>query len=124
MEKYNYVLPIDITSFVYYGGTEEYRDGREDSKIVFRLEESDTIVQDSEFIVEKLRENLKLNVDKNKYVTIRTKFEDYETDKRPVIGVRLPRGIMGLCNPAHFDFTTEETYGKWCDRVSQQAANN
>jgi hypothetical protein len=102
-EVYNHVeLDIDITSFSCYCPTlgYDYADMRDDVTISFRL----SYPEESIHTLGVLSDSLKLNVDKAKYVILRTKFEDWESDKRPRFSVRLPSGYRGIVNPSEFRF--------------------
>lgn len=101
-EKYqNTKVKIDITSFHYFGMTlYSIKETELDSYISFVLED----IEKSDEIVETLRKQLKLNVEKEKYVKIRREFSEYEKDKRPRISVRLPSGYENLSSPPHFYF--------------------
>lgn len=101
-QDYNGInIPIDATTFHYYGHTAgDYYAGKKEADAFISFVPSSEL--DAAQIVADLKNILNLNVDKDKYVFLRTTFESYESDQRPRISVRLPSGYAGLHNPAMF----------------------
>lgn len=100
--NYDTKIMIDAETFTFYGHISDYPydSGKLDSYISFRLLDDSAV----NVTVETLRANLKMRVDKNQYVKLQTTFEDYCTDKRPKITVRLSSGMRGIASPAQFEF--------------------
>lgn len=102
----NQTIVIDMLTFRYYGPTlgYDYHDGKDDGRLTFRLPQIDCDPENIARIVHHLSNALKLNVEKEKYVHARAKFEEYETDRRPVFSIRIPSGYRGMANPPEFSF--------------------
>mgnify|MGYP007001828745 FL=1 len=109
LEKYNIIVPIDVTSFYYYGGS--FGSNQENSGISFSLPEG----LDVDSTVTAIKNSYYKPIEAETMVTVRKDKKEWEPDKRPVITVMLPCGTSGR-NPAQFQFVTEETYIQFCQR--------
>lgn len=96
---------IDPSTLSFYGPINGYSasDNKDYSSISF-------VAYNAVEQVEKIRKSFQLNPEHNKvedYISVRTEFEEYRTDKRPRITIRLDNGLRGMRNPPEFHFGNE-----------------
>lgn len=99
------ITGIDVSTFRFYGPTNGYdhKDNKDCSTIGF-------VADNAHEIVKAVQATFHLNPEYSKpedYIWVRDKFDDYEKDKRPRIGIRLPNGIRGLVNPPQFEISND-----------------
>lgn len=93
---------VDMSTFSYHGSTEGYPYG--DSKTFNFI---GFVAENAHEVVEKIKATFQLNPERCKsedYIWVKTKFESYETDKRPRIGIKFESGMAGMRNPPSFSF--------------------
>lgn len=94
-------IEIDPCSLRYYGNTEDYdyKDKKSYNTLSFVLADSAKIEEVMTYIKGKFQ---LMNSDVNDYVTLRTEFDEYTTDKRPRITIWFKPGSKGWSNPPEF----------------------
>ncbi len=107
--KYDVTILIDVTTFTYDGGIEnEYRDERCDSWLGFKLPVTTDI--DNEQAIGKFKAAIEKSlpdVNSNDYVKSYPPRAD-AADKRPILSIRLPRGIANERTEAKFSFKSAQ----------------
>ena len=97
-------IEIDPSTFRYYGHTEGYswNDPKTLSVVSFRVDDEEEMNK----LVEEIKSKYKYNPDEiDRFYSTNTKFEDYESDKRPRINIKFPGGSRGMTNPPEFNFS-------------------
>ena len=102
-------IVIDITSFNFYGATEDYDYGnpKRYNAVSFRVEP-----EQLEDILTYINGCFNLNpvyCKVEEYLSVRTEFEEYMSDKRPCINIKFDSGMRGLTNPPSFNFESVNT---------------
>jgi len=98
-------VDIDVTTFNFYGSTEDYNYDDEQSfnSVGFTLSD----ISKTNEVFEEIKSLFKLNPEYCKvedYVKLRTEFESYRKDKRPRISIKFKSGHKGSTNPPEFSF--------------------
>lgn len=103
-------IVIDITSFNFYGAIEGYSgNAKEYNSVSFRVKPEQV-----EDIVTYITGCFNLNpvyCKVEEYLSVRTEFESYESDKRPCINVKFDSGYKGMRNPPSFNFSAINIIG-------------
>jgi len=102
-------IVIDVTSFHFYGATEDYDYGNSKryNNVSFRIE-SERLDE----VVAYIKSCFNLNPEYCKvedYVKVSTEFESYESDKRPCINIKFDNGMAGMRSPPEFSFKSVDT---------------
>lgn len=117
---------IDANTIKWYGPTTGYNYpqsiDKEDCRLVVTPVEQD--IDKLNILIASIKEAYRLNVDKDKYIKLYTKFEDYEKDKRARISLRLSSGAQGLKSPPEFWFKSAEGWTSAEDTKLEETLTN
>jgi hypothetical protein len=98
---------VDVSTFRFYGPTDNYpypESKKYDHSVI------GFVADNAHEVVKVIHETFKLNPEYSKpedYIWVKDKFDDYEKDKRPRIGIKLPNGAQGMMNPPSFSIEAD-----------------